>query len=359
MRNTRAKVSNATSTERITWAALLGAFLKPTKKEVGIMISRRHFERRTSVTMAVTRAMLAAGALLVFNLANIAAAAGATNFCRLTSDKALSSCRAGAQSDYLLALAKCDNVSDAAERKACQQQARSDKKDARQSCNDQRDARNSVCKQLGGGRYDPVIDPANFSPTITNQFLPLTPGTTFVYESPTEINEVVVTNNTKQILDATCREVHDTVKLKPSLELTEDTLDWFCQDVLGNVWYFGENTKQLEGGLVVGLEGTWTAGVDGAKPGIAMKANPAIGDFYRQEFLLGVAEDIGEVLSLTETVTVPYNGGTTFNNCVKTKDTSPLEPDVVENKFYCQGIGLVLTVDVNTGVREELVSKTP
>ncbi len=301
----------------------------------------------------------AAGAILVFNSVNIVAAAGATNFCRLTSENALRSCRTGTQSDHWLALGKCDNISDAAERKACQQQAHSDLKDARQSCNDQQDARGADCRRLGEAPYDPVINPANFSATITNQFLPLTPGTTFVYESPTEINEVVVTNNTKQILGATCLEVHDTVKLKPSSELTEDTLDWFCQDVVGNVWYFGENTKQLEGGLVVGLEGSWTAGVDGAKPGIAMKANPAIGDFYRQEFLLGVAEDIGEVLSLTETVTVPYNGGTTFTNCVKTKDTTPLDPESLEHKFYCSGIGLVLTIDVITGVREELVSKTP
>ena len=304
----------------------------------------------------MTLALLAAGAFLVFNLAHIADAAGATNFCRLTTENALHSCRTGAQSDHWLALGKCDNVSDAAERKDCQKQAQSDLKDARQSCNDQQDARDAVCKELGGAPYDPVINPANFSAAITNRLLPLTPGTTFVYESPTEINEVVVTSNTKQILGATCLEVHDTVKLKPSSDLTEDTLDWFCQDTAGNVWYFGENTKQLEGGLIVGLEGAWTAGVDGAKPGIAMKANPAVGDVYRQEFLLGVAEDIGEVLSLTESVTVPFGS---FTNCLKTKDTSPLEPDAIEHKFYCLDIGLVLTIDVNTGAREELVSKTP
>ena len=316
-----------------------------------------HFGRRTWVP--VTMAMLAAGALLVVNAVIVAAAARPTNFCLLASEASERSCQASAQSDQWIAIAKCDNVANAAERKACIKQAQEDLRDALRSCDEQNDARDAVCGQLGGAPYDPVIDPANFSATITNQFLPLTPGTTFVYESPTEINEVVVTNKTKQILGADCREVHDTVKLKGSGELIEDTLDWFCQDTAGNVWYFGENSKQLAGGLIVGVEGSWTAGVDGAKPGIAMKALPAVGNVYRQEFSPGVAEDMGEVLSLTETVTVHYNGGTTFTNCVKTRDTTPLDPESLEHKFYCPGIGLVLTIDVNTGEREELTAKTP
>jgi hypothetical protein len=64
-----------------------------------------------------------------------------------------------------------------------------------------------------------------------------------------------------------------------------------------------------------------------------MKASPAVGEVYRQEFLLGVAEDIGEVLSLRETVRVPYNGGTKFTNCLKTEDTTPLAPESLERKF--------------------------
>src|SRR5207249_2353307 len=125
-----------------------------------------------------------------------------------------------------------------------------------------------------------------------------------------ETNVVFATHNTKVILGVTCIEVHDTVTLNG--ELTEDTLDWFAQDKQTNVWYFGENTKQLEGGLVVGLEGAFTSGVDGAKPGIVMEGNPKVGDFYRQEFSLGEAEDQAEVVSLNESVTVPKG---TFNNC--------------------------------------------
>ncbi len=120
----------------------------------------------------------------------------------------------------------------------------------------------------------------------------------------------------------------------------------------GYVWYFGENARQLVGGVIVGVEGSWTAGVDGAKPGIIMEAHRAIGDFYRQEFSLDTAEDVAEVVSLDESVKVTYGS---FDHCLKTEETSPLEPDALENKFYCAGIGNVLTIDQTNGERLELI----
>ena len=94
------------------------------------------------------------------------------------------------------------------------------------------------------------------------------------------------------------------------------------------------------------------AGVNGDKPGIVMKAHPAIGDFYRQEFSLNNAEDFAETRNLTQTVQVPAG---TFNNCLKSKETTPLETDLLEYKYYAPGVGNILTVDARTGAREELV----
>jgi len=165
-----------------------------------------------------------------------------------------------------------------------------------------------------------------------------------------------VTHNTKVIQGVTCVEVRDTSKIDG--ELIEDTLDWFAQDNDGDVWYFGENAKQLSDGLIVGVEGSWTAGIDGAKPGIIMKAHPAIGDFYRQEFSLDTAEDIAEVISLTEPFTIPFAPFTTFNDCLKTEETSPLEPDTLENKIYCAGFGNVFTHDITAGETLPLVNIT-
>lgn len=239
----------------------------------------------------VMRVLLTGGVLLVFSLINVAGHAEGANFCRQTSQKALHSCQQGARSDSWLALGRCANLPEEASRsvrKECQREASADRKDATETCDDQHDARQAVCERLGAAPYDPVIDPADFVANIDNPYFPLTPGTTFIYEGLTdsdlEHNEVFVTHNTKVILGVTCLEVRDTVHLNG--ELIEDTLDWFAQDKDGNVWYFGENAKQIAGGLVVGLEGSWTAGVDGAKPGIIMKAQPAAGDFYRQEFSL-------------------------------------------------------------------------
>jgi hypothetical protein len=292
--------------------------------------------------------------LLLFSTAAQASRRDSVGACSGTTDDALRSCRQGAESDYWLASGKCLNLSNPAKQTSCQKQASADLQDARQTCRDQQAARQAVCAVLGEVPYDPVINPARFVGKIDNPYFPLTPGTTLVYEGATadgvEHDEFAVTGNTKVILGVPCIEVHDTSTIDG--ELVEDTRDWFAQDKDGNVWYFGENSQQIEGGLVVGVEGSWTAGVDGAKPGIIMKAHPTAGDLYRQEFSLGVAEDMGQVLSLNASVTVPAGS---FAHCLKTKDTSSLEPDVVEQKFYAPGIGSVLEIDKSTGERLELL----
>ncbi len=291
--------------------------------------------------------------ILLCTLSSNHVAAEPMNTCRLTADTVLRFCRRATQSDYQLALAKCDNLSDAAARD-CREQASADLRDARQSCREQHAVRQAACARLGGERYDPVIDSSNFVARVDNPYFPLIPGTTFVYEGHTaqgfEHDEFAVTRNARVIVGVKCVEVHDTVTLDG--ELAEDTLDWFAQDREGNVWYFGENTHELEDGLITTVEGTFMAGVNGDKPGVIMKAHPAIADFYRQEFSLANAEDFAETVSLTASVTVPAG---TFHNCLKSKETTPLEPDLLEFKFYAPGIGTVLTIDAVTGDREELV----
>ena len=291
--------------------------------------------------------------LVSVGLGGHALAAPATP-CAQSADDVERSCREGAQGDYWLSIAKCDNVSGAVARKACETQASEDQIDAVSTCDDQSDAREAICARLGGAAYGPAISPANFVAKIDNPYFPLKPGTTFVYEARTagglSHTEFAVTFNTRVILGIRCVEVHDTVRVNG--ELAEDTLDWFAQDRDGNVWYFGENTHELEDGLITTIDGSFVAGVDNDKPGIIMRAHPAAGDFYRQEFSLDNAEDVAETLSLKETVTVPVG---TFRNCLKSRETTPLEPDALEYKYYAPGVGNVLTIDAVTGEREELI----
>ena len=292
-----------------------------------------------------------AAMLIVFHFVNPAAAEKVADACARTSTDMLKSCRAGVDSDFSLALAKCANVPGNG---GCSQQAATDRKDDLQTCNDEFDVRKTACAVSGPSAYNPAIDPSNFVSEVDNPFFPLPPGTTFVYEGQTsqglEHDEFAVTHRTRVIPGVTCTEVRDTVRING--KLTEDTLDWFAQDVDGNVWYFGENTHELEGGLISTIDGTFMAGVNGAKPGIVMESQPKVGDFYRQEFDLGNAEDYAQVVGLNASVSVPFGS---FDHCLKTMETTPLEPDLVENKFYARGVGNVLTIDRETGEQVKLI----
>jgi len=206
--------------------------------------------------------------------------------------------------------------------------------------------------------YSPVINANEFSTEIDNPYFTLVPGATFVYEAETEEGTertvVTVASDIKVVMGVTVTVVTDEVFLDG--KLIEYTKDWYAQDADGNVWYFGEESKEMVNGVVVSTEGSWEAGVNGAQPGMVMKAQPKIGDTYRQEFLKGEAEDMADVLALGESVTVPYGS---FTGCIKTRDYTPLEPGADEHKYYCPEVNfVVLEVGVEDGQRTELINIT-
>ena len=197
-----------------------------------------------------------------------------------------------------------------------------------------------------------------FVARIDNPFMPLEPGTVFVYrgeeDGEPQVDRIHVTHETKTILGVRCTVVKDSVFVGD--QLVEATEDWFAQDARGNVWYFGENSREYDNGELVGTEGSWKAGKHGAKPGIVMEAQPQVGDTYFQERARDVAEDQAEVLALDVSVTVPYGQ---FANCLEIKEWTNLEPGVVENKDYARGVGMVKSEMVEGGSETlELVSVT-
>jgi hypothetical protein len=192
----------------------------------------------------------------------------------------------------------------------------------------------------------PSIDPARFTVTIDNPWFPLKPGTVFTYRGTKDGERAVdvfkVTAETIVVDGVTCLVIEDQLTLNGIVE--ERTRDYYTQDVDGNVWYFGEDTAELdEHGNIVSTEGTWHAGIDGALPGIFMTAQPRVGESYLQEFYRGHAEDHFEVVALAANVKVPFG---TFSNALQTKEWTPLEPDVVDNKYYVRGLGEVKEVSV-------------
>ncbi len=195
--------------------------------------------------------------------------------------------------------------------------------------------------------------PAQFSTTIDNPYHPLVPGTTLVYRETGEEGRgklvVRVTHRTKVIQGIRTVVVRDRAFSHGAL--VEDTFDWFAQDRRGNVWYFGENTRTIKDGKIVSRKGSWRAGRDGAQAGIVMKAHREVGDEYYQEYYPGYAEGRARILALRETARVPAGA---YRRVVRTEDINPLEPGVVEHKFYARGVGTVRTKLVEGG-RERAV----
>ncbi len=205
-----------------------------------------------------------------------------------------------------------------------------------------------------------AVNPDDFDSPQDNTYFPMAIGTTYVYLAETEDevarNEITITYDTELIMGVTCIVVYDvewvSVDEGVTWFLTEDTNDWYAWDNDGNVWYFGEDTEAYVydddwNFLYTTDEGSWTAGVDGALPGIVMLAEPKTGVCYQQEYYVGEAEDMGRVLRLNASVSVEYGD---FDDCLKTKEWTPLERGSIEHKYYAPGVGLVLV--------EELKGKT-
>ena len=208
-----------------------------------------------------------------------------------------------------------------------------------------------------GATHARTVGSAGVSARVDNPWFPLLPGTTFTYTG-TEDGKVLrdvlrVTHRTATVDGAPCVVVDD--RLWVNGRLSERTTDWYSQDSKGNVWYFGEQTaSKLDTKGKPVRSGTWKAGVDGAKPGIYMFANPSVGQSAQQEFYKGQAEDHFQVLSLGSGVSVPY---VSTKAGLLTKEWTPLEPGVLDHKVYVRGVGTVLEETVKGGTEHlELVS---
>jgi len=189
-----------------------------------------------------------------------------------------------------------------------------------------------------GPRYQPKIDPANFQAKVDHRYFPLVPGTRFHYlNSVLGQNferEVTVTPETKTILGVRCLAVHEVISAKGAVK--EDNYTWYAQDRQGNVWFFAEATTEMRP-LGPSTAGSWEAGVKGAQPGIVMPAGAKPGPAYRQNYYANWSEDMGQIIYVGETVTVPFG---TFRNCLCTREWSLLESGS-EKRWYAPGVGFI------------------
>jgi hypothetical protein len=195
-----------------------------------------------------------------------------------------------------------------------------------------------------------AFDPADFSHPVDNAYFPLTPGLVTRLrgiDGDERFREKVrVTHRTRMIAGVRAVVVRDVVR-RPDGTLAEATDDWYADDNAGNVWYFGEDTATYdENGHLEDREGSWEAGRDDAEPGIIMPnpARPSTAGFM--EYSKGVAEDQAWVVQHLGHVRTP---GGRFTDIVRTFEWSRLEPDVISQKFYAAGLGIIAERDVAGG----------
>jgi hypothetical protein len=196
----------------------------------------------------------------------------------------------------------------------------------------------------GAARALPTPKASHFghnSSLITNPWFPLARGSVYVYDGQKDgkaaRDVMTVKRKVKTITGIHAAVVNDRLFLDG--RLAERTTDWYAQDKRGTVWYLGEKTAELNArGKVTSTEGSFLNGRDGAQGGIFMPAHPAVGQSFQQEAFKGEAEDRFRILDLAASVTTPAVSST---SAMLTKETTPLEPGVVDHKYYVQGIGTV------------------
>ena len=317
-------------------------------------------------------------ALIIAVGLHVEAVHGADPGCEESATYSALACGYAVKSGWFEQRALCFDTPGAAD--ACLDDADDERTEAYAACVDQLGARLELCTALESVPHEPAFGPAyaaNFVDPMTigsgvpaNPYLPLVQGNVWVYEATieddgelvTERTTVTVTEKLKYIDGIWCLVVNDVVEIDGLL--VEDTDDWLAQDVDGNIWYCGEESKDYEFtegddpfvAELIEIDGSFKAGVDGAKPGILLPGTPIVGDVFRQEVHVGEAEDAIEILDLAGTETVPVASCT--GTCLVTRDFTPLEPETEEQKFYEPGIGRILEIDLEDGERNELIDFT-
>jgi len=181
------------------------------------------------------------------------------------------------------------------------------------------------------------IDKQELASTGRNPYFVLEPGHYLVLRGGDVELTITVLTETKMVDGVQTRVVEE--RETKAGKLFEISRNYFAISKRTNdVFYFGEDVDMYKGGKVVSHEGAWLSGVKGARFGLFIPGQPSVNARYYQEVAPGVAMDRAEIISLTDTVTTPAGE---FKNCLRLKETTPLEPGVTGYKHYAPGIGMV------------------
>jgi hypothetical protein len=148
---------------------------------------------------------------------------------------------------------------------------------------------------------------------------------------------ITVLNETEPIAGVTTRVVEE--REWKGDELVEVSRNYFAIDPkTSDVYYFGEDVDTYRKGAIINHEGSWRHGRNGATFGLMMPGTPKVGMKFQQEQAKGIAMDRAEIVSVGETLRTPAGS---FDRCVQTRETTPLEKLSREYKQYAPGVGLI------------------
>lgn len=331
---------------------------------------RRGHEASESLLPWVVAALVATAVVVTALGAGPARANGAEQpTCSRTASIQYTACRHEVRADFQVARAICLNRADEEERQECWEGAREERGDANSECRAVREARWELCDMLGEDPYDPDFDPALFdddfdSPTNPNPYFPLDIGNVWVFEGDGETTRIEVLDKTKLVDGVRCIVVNDLVSDEDGRPI-EDTDDWFGLRLNGDVDYCGESVRDFEffegddpqEAELIETAGSFKAGRSGDESGTLFPISPSEGDVFRQEWSASNAEDA----AIVQSTTYRYPSGTELDEgvprqlaelfcneipCVVLGEFSPMEPGVLERKYFGAGIGKFLEVKV-------------
>jgi hypothetical protein len=181
------------------------------------------------------------------------------------------------------------------------------------------------------------VERAELTSSGRNPYFVLEPGYRLTFEDGDERLVITVLPDTKMIDGVETRVVEE--RESKGDALVEISRNYFAISKRTNsVFYFGEDVDIYKNGKITKHEGSWLAGVNGARFGLAMPGQPLLGGRYYQEIAPGVAMDRAQIVSMTGTLKTPAGS---FTNVLRVEETTPLERGAREYKLYAAGVGLL------------------
>ncbi len=285
-------------------------------------------------------------------------------------------CFADRQDGLLVHIADCVYLGAEEDEDECRADAAEEAAEKAQECRELFRARRDLCRLVGEERFDPALDPADFvdpddigDSVDPNPYWPLNEGHTHVIVGDGEVTVVTATDEVRDVGGLPCRVIRDLVFEEVDeggpieYEGVEVTQDWYAQNLDGDVIYCGENTYEVEDGLIDNTDGSFANGTDRALAGFLVRAFPMVGEGDRQEMASDEAEDYVEYLDLAASPSAEEGGDVAAfpcsGSCLKTFEVNPRDPGQAEHKYYLPGTGFVLAAKLDgdgepTGEREEV-----